>query len=135
MRVRIHAGMSNGEFLAYAVLKIQVHVHRLQLRQGVDSGQFNQQGMSEPKTGVFSEDVLLIQRTGFLTDYPERVARNLIRGVGDPLNLDCAVRYGDDLGGRGRVSDYRFRLTDDLAFIRRVEIDTTNSISQQAATH
>ena len=61
-----------------------MHVHRLQLGQGIHSGQFDQHGMCEAKAGIFRENVLRIKRAGLLADKPERVAGNLIGLYGTP---------------------------------------------------
>ena len=88
MIVRIYIGMPPWKFPTDTVVDDQMHVHRLQLGQGINSGQFDQLDMCEAKAGVLCKNVLLVKRAGLLANNPERVARYLICLVRHSLNLD-----------------------------------------------
>lgn len=85
-----------------------MHIYRLQLGQGIHSGQFDQLGVRDAKAGILRKDVLRIQRAGLLADKPERVTGYLIGCIRHSLNLDCADRNGDDRNGCGRAYACRF---------------------------
>ncbi len=93
--------MTHREFTADTVFQNQVHVHRLQLGQGIHPGQFDQPGMADAKAGIGCVNVLQVERAGLLANEPERVAGNLIGAVRDSLNLDRTDRDGNDLGRFG----------------------------------
>ena len=112
MRVCINIGMPYRYFTADTVIQNQVHVHRLQLGQGIDPGQFDQPGMADAKAGIGCINVLQVEWAGLLANEPEWVAGNLIGTVRDSLNLDRADRDGNDLDRCGCAGSVSLRQPD-----------------------